>query len=196
MEIISKNSANSWGVAQQDVKDLWRSNGDLTSSFGTVVHKALEHYNRFRETGDIISKKRGVTENYCMPKHPILKGIVTEFSDLQKREGKIYSEVLISDINKGICGQADIILVIDPEKKICRVQDFKINIESTDLSSKHKPLAPFNSLPANKITKYQIQMSVYANMLQTSGWTVEGMDVFVYEDSWLHHELSVLNVIN
>lgn len=174
---------------------MWRSNGDLAGSFGTVVHSALEHYNKFRELGEQISLKRGVTENYCFPKHPLLKNLIKGFADITRAEGKIYSEVLISDVKKGICGTADIILVIDQENKICRIQDFKINVESEKVSSSSKALAPFNLLPANKITKYQLQLSVYANMLQASGWTVEGLDIFVYEDSWKHHELSVLTVI-
>ena len=81
------------------------------------------------------------------------------------------------------------------DKKICRIGDYKINVEATVVSSKDKALAPFNTLPANKITKYQIQMSIYANILQRSGWTVQGLDVYILEDGWQYYPLEVLKVI-
>ncbi len=136
-----------------------------------------------------------MAENYCLPKHPVLKNIVEGFIALNKSEGLTYSEILVSNVNLGLSGQADLLLVLDEEKKICRVQDYKININSEELNSSEKPLAPFNDLPANKLTKYQLQMSIYANMLEASGWVVEGLDVFVFEDTWKHYPLSVLNVI-
>jgi hypothetical protein len=194
-EVISKTSANAWGVDPTEVKNLWDSNGDLTSSFGTVVHKALEHYNNFQDVGAQIAKKKGISENYGMPKHPILQNIVKGFAEVNKTKGDTYSEVLVSNVEMGICGTADLILVVDAEKKICRVQDYKINVNSEETTSTLKALAPFNTLPANKLTKYQLQLSVYANLLEKSGWTVTGLDVFVYEDTWKHFELPVLQVI-
>lgn len=196
-DMIAQASAKSWGVDKNDVRSLWDSNRDLTSGFGTIVHKALDHYNKFKSTGDMISFMRGDENNYCLPKHPILRSIVTGFIEqcTASPEAITYSEVLLSNVEKGICGQADLILVLDPEKKICRVQDYKININSEELSSSHKPLPPFSSLPANKLTKYQLQMSIYANLLELSGWVVEGLDVFVYEDNWKFYSLPVIKVI-
>ena len=85
--------------------------------------------------------------------------------------------------------------LLDKKKKICRIQDYKINVNSEEIKSSDAPLGEFSKLPANKLTKYQLQMSFYANMLEKSGWKVEGLDVFVYEDNWIHHELEVLKVI-
>lgn len=194
-ETISAVSAKSWGVEQQAVKDLWESNGDLTAAFGTVVHNALEHYDKFKSVGGDISKKKELEDNYAMPKHPILKAIIEGFISMNKTEGTVVPEALITDIAGGFCGHADRILILDEKKKICRIQDYKVNINSEEITKGMKALAPFNKLPANKITKYQLQMSFYANMLQKSGWTVEGLDVFIYEDAWKHYELPVLKVI-
>lgn len=194
-ETISEVSAKSWGVKQQEVKDLWQMNGELTADLGTVIHKALELYVKYQELGQKISDKRGMDGNYAMPKHPLLKSIIEGFIEIDKSKGKIAAEVLVTDIKKGMCGHADRVEIIDLKKKICRVQDFKININSEDIDKYSKVLAPFDSLPANKLSKYQLQMSIYANMLQEAGWTVEGLDVFVYEDCWKHYKLDVLKVI-
>lgn len=174
---------------------MWDSNGDLASSFGTVVHKALEHYDKFKALGGKIQIARGTDENYSLPKHPILKNIIEGFTKIDTVLGTVVPEALITNVELGLCGHADRILVIDNEKKICRVQDYKVNVGSEEVSSKHKALAPFDKLPANKITKYQIQMSFYANLLELSGWTVEGLDVFVFEDEWRLFSLPVLRVI-
>ncbi len=194
-ENISKASAKSWGVGQEDVKNLWSSNGNLTSEFGNVVHKALELSSKYEAMGNIVSKKKELEENYAMPKHPILKAIVKGFIKINKTSGIAIPEALITDVERGYCGHADRILITDEKKKICRIQDYKVNINSEEISSSHKVLPPFNELPSNKISKYQLQMSFYANMLEKTGWKVEGLDVFVYEDSWKHFALPVLKVI-
>jgi hypothetical protein len=36
-------------------------------------------------------------------------------------------------------------------------------------------------------------MSFYAAILQKHGWIIEGLDVFVFEDSWKHHELDMID---
>ncbi|MBP7118577.1 PD-(D/E)XK nuclease family protein [Candidatus Woesebacteria bacterium] len=194
-EAISKVSANAWGVEQESVKGVWDSNGDLTSAFGNVVHKALEHFDKYQAMGAMVQANKSLPENYALPKHPILKSIIEGFMAVNKTVGTPVTEAMISDVESGVCGRSDRILILDQEKKVCRVQDYKVNVNSEEVKSQNKALPPFADLPANKITKYQLQLSLYANMLQKSGWTVEGLDVFVYEDGWKHFELPVLKVI-
>lgn len=186
----------SWGVKEEEVLDLWESNRELSSLFGTAIHNALEHYEKFSSLGSKISESKGVPDNYALPKHPLLKSIILEFINVNKVKGEVLTEVLISDVSNGICGRADRIVVLDWDKKICRIGDYKINVDADKVKSSDKASIPFNNLPANKITKYQIQMSIYANMLQKSGWTVEGLDVYIYEDDWQYYPLEVLKVIN
>lgn len=194
-ENVSKASAKSWGVDQEQLRSLWKRNGELTSDFGTAIHNALELYENFKAMGEDIQKNKELPENYALPKHPILRKIVLDFIKINDTVGRVVAEALITDIENGFCGHADRVLITDEKKKVCRIQDYKINIGSEDVRRELKAMEPFNELPANKITKYQLQLSVYANMLQKSGWTVEGLDVFVYEDEWKHYKLDVLNVI-
>lgn len=196
VETIASVLESKWGVPAKVIKDLWESNGGLTSDFGNVVHKALEDYEKFSQYGEVISSAKGDEKNYCLPKHPILRAIIEGFITVnQTQKGKVVTEALISDVENGICGHADRVLILDEVKKICRIQDYKVNIDSEEIDKKYKVLEPFQDLPSNKLSKYQLQMSVYANMLQKSGWVVEGLDVFVYENEWKHYELGVLKVI-
>jgi hypothetical protein len=199
VETISKVLEKTWGVPSGDIKELWASNGDITSGFGAVVHKAIEEYVKLRETGAIISEKKGETVNYALPKHPILKSIVEGFIAIDKVKAEItVPEALLTDIENKVCGHTDRISIIDSTKKICRVGDYKVNINSEEVDKNLKVISDdeaLKSLPATKLTKYQIQMSIYANMLQKCGWTVEGLDVYVYESEWKHFELPVLKII-
>lgn len=195
-ETISAVSGKAWGVPQDEVKDMWQIGGELTSDFGTLGHKALEFYENHKEAGAKISKAKGLDYNYAIPSHPILKKIVEEFIAIDRSKGKITTEALITDIKKGFCGHADRIEIIDEKKKICRIGDYKFNINADEIDPKrNKVLTPFEHLPSNKLSKYQLQMSFYANMLESSGWTVVGLDVYVYEDKWVYYPLEVLKVI-
>lgn len=194
-ETISSILESKWGIPKKVIEGMWKINGDITSDFGTVVHKLLEYYEKYKSFGDIISSKQQIEDNYCLPKHPVLRKIITEFLLMPQQKGEVVTEALVSSIKDNICGQADRIKIIDKDKKICRVGDIKVNINSEGVDKKYKILPPFETLPSNKLSKYQLQMSVYANMLQKSGWVVEGLDVYVYEDGWKYFELPVLKVI-
>lgn len=194
-ENISLASAKAWGVDQDELQDLWKSNAVLAGEFGTAIHKALEHYDKFMSLGKTVQDKKKLPHNYALPKHPTLRSIIEGFIAIDKRGGEIVPEAMITCREKGYCGTADRILILDKENKICRIQDYKVNVNSEEIDSSLRPLSPFETLPANKITKYQLQMSFYANMLQEVGWTVEGLDVFVYEDGWKDYQLEVLKVI-
>lgn len=193
--MVAKNCEKSWGVPAPEIMKMWDSNKDVTGDFGTVVHAALEHYEKNRELAKKIMESRGGADNPALPKHPILKAIIEGFEEVVgKFEGKIESEILVTDIKNGRCGQVDRLLVIDEKKKICRVQDYKVNVNSEEISSNSKLKAPYDKLPANKLSKYALQLSVYAQMLENSGWDVQGIDAFVYEDTWKYYKLEKVNI--
>lgn len=189
---IAKVCAKSWEVPQQDIEDMWNSNGNIASNLGTLVDNALEHYNKYFEMGEKIKAKNG-KENPAMPKHPLIKNIIEAFHALPHPVGQVVHQAFITDTEQGFCGQADRLLITGEKK--CRIQDFKVQIGATEEDKNSKPLAPFDILPATKLTKYQLQMSFYANMLQKSGWEVEGLDAFVYEDTWKIYPLDIIKVI-
>ena len=134
-----------------------------------------------------------------MPKHPFLKKTIialeklTNKLDKQYKVEEVVAEALITDSLTGWGGLIDRLAIIDKEKRIARVQDYKININASKEEPHSKPKAPFSHMPANKITKYILQMSFYASILKKHGWTIEGLDVFIYEDKWVHYPLEVID---
>jgi len=197
-EAVAANCEKAWGVSKEDIIDLWDSNGEVANMLGTLIHKALEHSELFRETGITIANNRKTGENPALLKHPLLRGIIEGFQEMyvaaELPMDKVFSEVLLTDVKGGFCGQADRLVQTDTKK--FRVQDHKINVEATvEDPKKLKPAAPFAHLAPNKLAKYQIQMSIYANMLQKSGLEVEYLDAFVLDEEWTHYPLPVLNVL-
>lgn len=192
-ENIARMCAKTWGVSAGDIVKLWDSNRVLAADFGTAVHGAMEHYEKFRHIGAVIEANTG-RPNPALPKHPLLKKIVQDFERVRIPGGETNSEVVLTDIKSGRCGTADQIVVLDREKKICSVRDFKVNIDVEAESKKSKPIGRFKGLPANKLTKYQLQMSYYADLLKEHGWTVNDLVAYVYEDEWKAYTMPVLNI--
>lgn len=191
---ISKTCEKSWEVPQGDILELWESNGEVAANFGTAVHAVLEHYFKRRALGRKILEKSKKTVNPALPNHPFLQELVQGLELLDTEEGIEMQELLITNVEKGMCGLVDKLKILDMDKKICRVQDYKITYEVEKIGD--KLLTPFDTLPANKLSKYQIQLSIYASMLQLSGWTVTGLDIFNYDGTWKKYELDILNILN
>lgn len=191
-ERVSAICADKYGCKQSEVLDMWRSSGDIAAAFGTAIHNAMEHYEKYKWLGEIVQNQKGEAYNKALPTHPFLRRIVEDFYKLDLQEGEVVSEALLTNVELGLCGTADRILITG--EKRCRVQDFKVNIDADLVSSNNKYLGQMAVLPATKLSKYQLQMSFYARLLELSGWVVEGLDAFVFEDGWKHYKLDLLKL--
>ncbi len=129
-----------------------------------------------------------------LPKHPVLQKAVLGFEKIDKVKGEDLSEVFITDVKNGMCGIIDR-LTITGEKK-CVIKDFKINIESEIKDRKHKPLPPYDGLDQNKLSKYNLQLSYYAQILENMGWEVEGLEAFVYDGKWKRYQFKKLEIVD
>lgn len=181
-EIAAKNCEKKYDLKQQQILDLWDIKGDAASGFGTAMHAALECYGKYSQAG----------EN-ALPKHPFMKKVVLDFFNGRDAENALY-EPFIADMNTLKCGQIDRLLIVDKDKKICRVQDYKFTEAIKEESPNKKLKAPFNVLPPCELSKYQLQGSFYASILQSLGWTVEGIDIFNWVDGWETISLPVLEI--
>lgn len=189
---ISGICAEKYGCSQDEVLDFWGGSGDIAASFGTAIHNALEHYEKFKWLGEIVQNQKDLPFNKALPTHPALRKIVEDFYLQDLQAGEVVPEALLTNVEKGLCGYADRILITGEKK--CRVQDYKVNINADTVDNNIKFLGQMATLPKTKLSKYQLQMSFYARLLELSGWTVEGLDAFVYEDKWKHYKLEILKL--
>lgn len=148
-------------------------------------------------------------DNYAYPSHPTLARLIKE-NDLEKElddivngflelskslkfNNEVVTEALVTYSPFKMGGFVDRLLVVDKENKICRVQDYKININSEKRSDKF--LGEMEFLQPNKLSEYTIQTNFYAYCLYKAGWTIEGLDAFVYgEDGWKYYELELFDM--
>lgn len=136
-------------ISPEALRKQWDDKRDKASEYGTGLHKSIEYYLntskiRRNEYSDIIKKFK---ENF-------------------KFKGELFSEVMLYDLDIGICGTADLVQVID--NKIVQIHDFKTNEKPlSDYSFGKKMLKPLTHLNDSKLTKYFLQISMYLYILSS-----------------------------
>ena len=187
-DVVSKSFAAKYKVPQDDVLNMWSLNGETSTSLGTAVHNALELYGKYLQ---LSLKTKGTSES-ALTKNMILQPIVESFFKGRENENAGY-EVFIADEKNHLCGFIDRLLIVDEKKKIARIQDYKTNA-NINKAETIKP--PFKGVVSNTILgAYWLQLSFYAYIMQQQGWTIEGLDIFNYEDGeWKLYQSEVVDI--
>jgi hypothetical protein len=169
-----QNCIKYWKLEKKTIQNAWDLGRDLAALFGSSIHKGLE----FSDLYGSYKKPKDGTRCFNI-KHPILKNIIEEFYILNDElgfVGEVVPEALISDVENGHCALADRVLVTSWKNKTCRLQDYKVNIKFTEKGEcEWNDLMPLN-LPTTKLSKLAMQLKFQSQMLEKSGWTVEGCE--------------------
>jgi len=166
---IAKKMSDKSGVPAKDIIDIWKLKGQASASFGTSIHEAMEMYGKYAEA----CKKLG--KEYHISSIPVVSEIVANFFKGRESEKAIY-EPMIVDHDRKWAGQIDR-LVVTGDKK-CIIEDFKTNSDMT---------------PA-KIETYTHQLSFYKAIMESGGWTVEGVRLHHLDGSWKTIELKAKEI--
>lgn len=189
---VSLTCSDKWGIDQESILDLWSSNGNTASGFGTTMHAIMEHYYTYKSLGQEIQEAAGKEYNAALPNHPFLRNLILELEDI-KEDGECYQEALVSSVKYGLCGLVDDLLIVDRKKKICRIRDYKFTY---DILVNNKELkAPFSYLGANKLAKNYLQLSFYGFLMQLSGWSIQGIDIFNWDGQWHLYSLEGIDLM-
>jgi len=167
-EAIAQRCAPAWGMEEDDVVAMWKSNGQAAGFFGTAIHMLIENYEKYGER--------------ALPKMPILNDIVQSFPFQPDLE--VHSEVLLTCVERGICGLCDRLVIQDGKAS---VRDMKVqhNADKKDSKSKNTILP---ELPSSKVGKAIAQCSIYADMLEIAGVLVDDeVVVHVWDGEWKNH---------
>ena len=164
MEAIAEKMSAKSGVPASDIIDVWKLKGKASASFGSSVHEALEMYGKYMETCKKLEKE------YHVSSIPMISKIVADFFKGRENEKAIY-EPMVVDHDRKWAGQIDR-LVITGDKR-CIIEDFKTNSDLT---------------PA-KIETYSHQLSFYQKIMESGGWTVEGIRLHHLDGMWKTIEL-------
>lgn len=176
LDMMAPKTAKAWDVSESELREIWKFNGDISTSWGTAIHKALELYHRFNGVGGQIQNQKELDNNYVLPKNTTLLTIVNSF--IEKYGAKALPEVLVSDVANKRAGTIDRLEILSDGH--CRIGDYKTNVDMDD----------------KKKLKYQKQLSFYAHILMAKGWGVEGLDLYWLnqDNEWEHSELEVLDL--
>lgn len=150
-EKLLEATAKKLGAPVSEVGAAWDLRGEISRTFGTALHKAMEAYFKYNRLG------------YGVPKHPFLKMAVETFPIKGK---KVLSEIMVSDISRKLVGQIDGLVCEDTRKGV--VIDFKSDAEVKKNLTKH-----FNQLSfyANILIAHGWEISAVVVWNYSDGWT-------------------------
>lgn len=154
---VAKSKKSKWyGLTPEEIKEAWKSEANRATTLGTWYHNQRE--------ADICGLEN--MERYGTTV-PIFKPIEKEgikYSPNQKIGNGVYPEHMVYLKSAGICGQSDLVEVING---VVHITDYKTNKEIKlegftnweGVSQKMAP--PLNHLDDCNLNHYAIQLSMY-----------------------------------
>lgn len=155
---VSKNKRSKWyGISQKTILEIWQNEADRATSLGTYYHNQRE--------ADLCSlasiEREGITVPVISPSGEN-DGI--RFAPLQKLDPGVYPEHMVYLKSTGICGQSDLVEVVNGKVNII---DYKTNkeIKTEGFTNweniTEKMLDPISHLDDCNFNHYALQLSIY-----------------------------------
>jgi hypothetical protein len=188
-EKVSKSKKSKWsGVDPKIIQEIWNNESDRSTILGTWYHNQ-------RET-DICSfasiEREGVTVPVFKPSE-IKQGV--KVAPKQKLEPGVYPEHMVYLRSAGICGQSDLVEVVNGKVNII---DYKTNKEIKTESyvnwegQSEKMLSPVDTLDDCNFNHYALQLSIYMYIILKHNPKLKPGKIFIHhitfeiekEDNW------------
>jgi hypothetical protein len=160
-EKSSKSKKSKWyGMTPEAIKDAWKSEANRATSLGTWYHNCRE---------------KDICEVESMERHgvviPVIKPIEKDgvkYSPNQKLSSGVYPEHMVYLKSAGICGQSDLVEVVNGE---VHITDYKTNKEikvegyTNWEGITQKMFPPVSHLDDCNLNHYALQLSTYMFMI-------------------------------
>lgn len=157
----AKNRKSKWyGMTPEEIKAAWKSEAKRATDLGTWYHNCREK--------DICELETMERQGFTVP---VVKPIEIEgikYSPEQKLTDGVYPEHLVYLKSAGLCGQSDLVEVIDGH---VHITDYKTNKEiktegyTNWQGVTQKMLAPVSHLDDCNLNHYTLQLSMYMYMI-------------------------------
>ena len=188
-EKVTKNKNSKWfGIDRVIIQQIWNNEGDRSITLGTWYHNQRE--------SDLCSlasiEREGVTVPVFKPTE--LKDGV-KIAPVQKLEPGVYPEHMVYLRSAGICGQSDLVEVVNGHVNII---DYKTNkeikmesyVDSEGKSEKMQP--PLDSLDDCHFYHYALQLSIYMYIILKHNPKLKPGKIYIHhitfevekEDNW------------
>lgn len=175
-QLIAPKVAEKKLTTVDKVIEAWDMKSEVSLSYGTTVHKALECGIKYGE----------------LPNNPHLAALVQDYLDMSHEDEQV-SELFVVSMEDRMCGTIDVL--VDKGKKHVVIRDFKTGdiYKKVSLTPQAKDLWP--GLESKMISLYQLQLSFYAHILSSLGYKVEGLEIYAEADeAWQVVKLPVLDI--
>lgn len=157
-EKVSKNKRSKWyGIEPDEIQNIWNSESTRAITLGTYYHNQRE--------SDLCSLASMEREGVTVPVFaPLPEKDGAKYAPIQKLEPGVYPEHMVYLKSASICGQSDLVEVVNGKVNII---DYKTNKEIKTESyvdwegKSEKLLAPVDSLDDCNFNHYALQLSIY-----------------------------------
>ena len=155
----SKSKKSKWyGLTPEEIKEAWRAEAKRATDLGTWYHNCREQdfcmFDRMERNGKDLAIQTPIYET----------GTGVKLSPSQKLEEGIYPEHMVYLKSAGLCGQSDLVEVINGE---VHITDYKTNKEikiegyTNWEGITQKMNGPLSHLDDCNLNHYTIQLSLY-----------------------------------
>lgn len=188
-EKVSKNKKSKWyGILPNEIQNIWNAESTRALTLGTYYHNQRES-----DLCELSSIERdGVIIPIFSPL-PEKEGI--KYAPLQKLEIGVYPEHMVYLKSVGICGQSDLVEVVNSKVNII---DYKTNKEiKTEAFTNwegvsEKMLDPISHLDDCNFNHYALQLSIYMYIILKHNPKLKPGRIFIHhitfeqekEDKW------------
>lgn len=164
--LVAGRLATKHGANPGHILDMWERNGEVSRSFGTALHLAMEQW--FRHRDSLPSK------SYHLPKPDVLRDAVRTFP---LRDENVIPEVLVSAVALGMAGRLDGLRLLGGYKQ-ADIIDYKSDFD-----------------PSKNEEAHEKQLNFYRHVLEYHGWKIRDLVIWSYTGVWVPHYLRRVNVI-
>jgi len=156
-EKSSKNKKSKWyGLTSEEIKEAWKAEADRATTLGTWYHNQRE--------ADICEIENMERHGHTVPIFKPIEKEGVKYSPEQKLKDGIYPEHMVYLRSAGICGQSDLVEVVNGQVHITDYKTNKeiktegyVNWEGISQKMSH----PMSHLDDCHLNHYALQLSLY-----------------------------------
>jgi len=174
---VCKRKNSKWfGMKPKQIQDIWKKESERAMTLGTFYHNQRED--------DLCSLASIERDGVVVPVFsPILKDKGVKLSPNQKLDPGVYPEHMVYLKSAGICGQSDLVEVINGKVSIV---DYKTNkeikmqswVDWEGISQKMK--FPVSHLDDCNFNHYALQLSIYMYIILKHNSKLRPGSMFIY----------------
>lgn len=176
-ELMSGVVSKKYDVPQDKILDMWKRNSEISTTFGTSLHLAMEQW--------FLNNKNGTEKGYHLPKPSFLRRAVETFP---LKEATVIPEAFVSDVKNGMVGQVDGLVERIEENEngesmfIYDIIDYKSD----------------NDVKKN-IKHHAIQLNFYRQILENAGFNVGKLSIWNYamgekKEEWTEYPIDRVEI--